>query len=82
LIVPFISSISEKFTQFNSTEVKISFFSLDKLHEFIKAHKDTLSHDLNNVIYKMFCKICDAFYVGQMDKQFKTRISEHKNHIR
>jgi len=35
-----------------------------------------------NVVYKINCKDCDASYVGQIGKQLKTRISEHKNHIK
>jgi len=28
------------------------------------------------------CKDCDASYVEQISRQLKTKISEHKNHIR
>ena len=28
------------------------------------------------------CKDCDASYVGQTDRQLKTRITEHRNYIR
>jgi len=44
--VSFVPLISERFTQFNSNEDRVSFFSLNKLHEFIKVHKDPLLHKI------------------------------------
>ena len=34
-----------------------------------------------NVIYRISCNECDASYMGQISRQLKTRISEHKNDI-
>ena len=34
------------------------------------------------MVYKISCNNCDASYVGQTGKQLKTRITEHRNHIR
>jgi len=36
----------------------------------------------SNVVYKISCNNCDASYVGQMGRQLKTRITEHRNRIR
>jgi len=36
----------------------------------------------NTNIYKIHCKDCDIFYVGQTKRQIKTRIKEHRNNIR
>ncbi|KYM78973.1 hypothetical protein ALC53_10527 [Atta colombica] len=42
----------------------VSFFSLNKLNQFIKI-KDSLNDDLKrNVVYKINCCDCDASYVG------------------
>jgi len=61
----------------------VSFFSLNKLHEFIKVHKDPVPHESkSNVVYRISCKDCNASYVGQTGRQLKTRIAEYKNHIR
>jgi len=55
---------------------------MNKLSEIIKAQKDPLPKLSNmNVVYKISCKICDAFYMEQTCRQLKTRISEYKNHI-
>ncbi|KYN15805.1 hypothetical protein ALC57_11960 [Trachymyrmex cornetzi] len=37
--------------------------------------------DNKNVLYKLFCKDCDATYVGQTYRKLSTRISEHRRHI-
>jgi len=62
--------------------MKVSFYSTNKLREFIRI-KDPLSRNKkSNVIYKISCKSCDANYVRQTCRQLKSRITEHKNHIR
>jgi len=39
---------------------------LNKLTGFIKKHKDKNSlNTCNNVVYKVCCNDCEAFYVGQ-----------------
>ena len=45
--------------------------------------KDICPHtSKNNVVYKISCNNCDASYVGQTSRKLKTRIAEHRNHIR
>ena len=81
--VPFVRGITEKFSRLNSKRMRVSFYSTNKLREFIKVHKDPLPRDKkSNVVYKISCKSCDVSYVGQMCRQLKSRITEHKNHIR
>ena len=36
----------------------------------------------NNVIYKIPCKDCSKYYIGQTSKSLETRLSQHKNNIR
>jgi len=52
-----------------SSKAIIGFRCLNKLSRFVKAHKDK-DHLLlkNNVIYKIFCKNCEATYVGNKQK--------------
>lgn len=53
-----------------------------KLSSFIKVHKDRLPNlSRKNVVYKISCLNCDAFYVSQTDRLLSTRVKEHHNHI-
>jgi len=75
--------VSEKFNRLNSDDIRISFYNVNKLWEFIKVHKDPLANNMkSNVVYKICCKDYDASYVGQTGRQLRTRIAEHRNYIR
>ena len=60
LTVPYVSSFIDKFKQFNNKDVKVSFFSLNKLiNKFMKIQKDPRSSSTkNNIVYKIECKDC------------------------
>jgi len=56
---------------------------MNELGNIIRPHKDRLPVEHHkNVVYKIFCKDCDASYVGQTGRKLMIRIKEHKNHIR
>ena len=82
--VPYVSGLSERFRGIiRGLDVKMSFYSLNKLSHFIKTQKDPLDINMyKNVVYKIDCANCDASYVGQTGRQLGTRITEHKNHIK
>ncbi|KYM93792.1 hypothetical protein ALC62_15636 [Cyphomyrmex costatus] len=81
--VPFVRGITEKFNRLNNSHLRVSYYSSNKLREFIRVHKDPLPREKKSgVVYKISCKGCDASYVGQTCRQLKSRIAEHKNHIR
>ena len=83
LTVPFIPRHTEKFNRFNNNDIRVSFRSPNKLKKYIKVHKDVHPHtSKNNVVYKISCNDCDATYVGQTGRKLKTRIAEHRNHIK
>jgi len=67
----------------DSSKMIIGFRCLNKLSQFVKAHKDK-DHLLskNNVIYKIFCNNYEATYVGQTKRQLRTRLKEHKNNLK
>ncbi|XP_018395960.1 PREDICTED: uncharacterized protein LOC108774367 [Cyphomyrmex costatus] len=57
--------------------------SPNKMSKYIKVQKDIRQKNTkNNVVYKISCADCDASYIGQTGRQLKTRIAEHRNHIR
>jgi len=61
-------------------ETDVAFFSLNKLKYIVREYKDTLPRSSQkNVVYRLSCKDCNATYVG---RKLKTRINEHKKHIR
>jgi len=67
VVSPYVNPVS-KFIAANIDKTKaiIGFRCLNKLSQFAKVHKDKdplLSK--NNVIYKIFCKNCEASYVEQ-----------------
>ena len=78
-LLPYIDSTSEKFSLIcKDTNIKLAFFSDNKLNRFIKVQKDALSKfDNKNVVYKICCKDCDASYVGQTCRKLSSRISEY-----
>ncbi|XP_018376461.1 PREDICTED: uncharacterized protein LOC108769774 [Trachymyrmex cornetzi] len=83
-LVPYINNITNRFKNVvKDLNVKLSFFSLNKLNCFIKAQKDQVSSLLKrNVVYKISCSDCDVSYVGQTKRTLATRVKEHKNDIK
>jgi len=81
--IPYFPNISEKFKNIiKNQNVKLSFYSLNKLDRIIKAQKDHLPDYSNkNIVYKISCNNCDATYIGQTKRKLKTRITEHRNQI-
>ncbi|XP_020295370.1 uncharacterized protein LOC109860580 [Pseudomyrmex gracilis] len=81
--LPFVSGTTDSISKsLKRNDFKLSFRILNTLRNFIKVHKDDLSHDsLCNVVYKINCSSCDASYVGQTSRQLRTRISEHHKNI-
>jgi len=81
--IPHFPNISERFKNIiKKHNVKLSFYSLNKLDRIIRAQKDRLpDYSKKNVVYKISCYNCDATYVGQTKRKLKTRITEHRNQI-
>jgi len=71
--VPYFQNISERFKNFlKIPNIKLSFYSLNKLDCIIRGQKDPLSnHSKKNIVYKISCKDYDATYVGQTKKKTK-----------
>jgi len=82
--IPYFLNISERFKNIiKNQNVKLSFYSLNKLELIIKAQKDRLpDYSKKNVVYKISCNDCDATYVGQTKRKLNTRITEHRSQIK
>ncbi|KAL6433579.1 hypothetical protein ACFW04_006577 [Cataglyphis niger] len=70
--IPYVPSISKRFKSITKDlDVRLFYFSLNKLHRFIKVHKDQIPKaSSSNIIYKINCDNCDA------------SIKKHRNYIR
>ncbi|KYN09092.1 hypothetical protein ALC57_18803 [Trachymyrmex cornetzi] len=82
--IPYIEGFSDKFKNtVNGKDFRLSYFSINKMNNFIKVHKDPLPKESKrNVVYKIKCNDYDSTYVGQTKRKLKTRINEHRSHIR
>jgi len=80
---PYLPNVTEQFRSIiKNMNIRLSYFSLNKLKKFIRAHKDNIPSECkNNVVYKINCSECDASYVGQTSRMLKTRVSEHRSVI-
>jgi len=84
LVLPYINPLTDFISSnIDSSKAILGFRCLNKLSRFVKAHKD-IDQPLSksNIIYKIFCKNCEATYVGQTKRQLKTRLKEHKNNFK
>jgi len=83
-VMPYMGNMSDKIVQYfkNTPNLNVAFFGLNKLNSIIKVHNVLPIYAQFNVEYKIFCLHCDATYVGQICRFLKTRIEEHRSHIR
>ncbi|KYN11463.1 hypothetical protein ALC57_16381 [Trachymyrmex cornetzi] len=78
MVFPYVKTISNKISRsVNKSNNMTGYRCTNKLNRFIKVYKDRNQHDKNNnVIYKINCNNCDAFYVGQTKRQLQTSIKD------
>jgi len=83
LVLPYVKNISERINIFiDKGKYILGYRILNKLTTYIRRHKDRNNLESNNnIVYKIFCKDCNASYVGQSKRQLKTRINEHIKNI-
>jgi len=82
--IPYINTISQKLKHVTKDlDTRTSYYSINKLGTIIKGQKDNIPKLLQtNLVYILSCTDCDATYVGQTGRTLKTRISEHRKHIK
>jgi len=66
IILPYVNPLTDFIsTNIDSSKALVGFRCLNKLSRIIKVHKDIdQPMSKNNVVYKIFCKDCEASYVG------------------
>jgi len=63
--------------------VDVRFTVPKKLNNLTRKGKDKLNDmQTTDIVYKLNCKHCDRFYIGQTKRHLETRIKEHKNNIK
>jgi len=84
IVLPYIKNISESIDRsIDKRKYLTGYRILNKFTGLIKRHKDIDNlEENNNIVYKVFCKNCNASYVGQTKRKLKTRLNEHKNNVR
>jgi len=79
ILAVFLKSLGRLWT----FQMRVAYYGVNKLRNIIKAYKDPLPNLCKkNVAHKLNCNNCEATYVGQTKRQLKTRIAEHRNHIK
>jgi len=66
-----MKDITEKATSiFNKSMTLVDQRTINKLNKFVKIQKDKTDPAFtDHIIYRINCKNCDAFYVGQTKKK-------------
>lgn len=78
--IPYVKGLSEKIARvLRSDEINIAMKCQNTLKRLYSNTKAKTPHYLEtNVIYKIPCKDCDKFYIGQTGRYLNTRLKEHE----
>ena len=44
----------------------------------VKTNNDVETQDMSGVVYKVNCKDCDKYYIGETGRTIEMRMKEHK----
>jgi len=72
-VLSFICNITETIASLiDKSEFTVRYKFLNTLKKIVKVHKDKTEFNANNnVVYKICCKDCNAFYVEQTKRMLK-----------
>lgn len=81
--IPYIGAVSQKVGRLVESETgkKVSFSCPPNLGKLMINCKDRISKDRKSGVYQLSCNDCEARYIGQTGRNFKTRIDEHRRAI-
>jgi len=80
--VTYVNSLSQKVVKdlkdYDLNNIKYAYKPINKLNRIYSNMKDNIPEvDKKNVVYKVFCKDCDSFYIGQTGQTVKERMTNH-----
>jgi len=84
LVLPYMGNLTYQIARTIKSKIPTSFGYLTgrKISEIlVKNHKDTIKKSECG-IYKLTCNECNACYIGETKRDFKTRLKEHEADIR
>ena len=81
--LPYIKGVSNKIKHvFNGVGVKVALKPLLTIGKFLLSLKDPLvAGEKSCLVYQVPCKYCSFIYIGQTERDLKSRVSEHQKAI-
>ena len=84
LFLPYERGISEQITKMSKNyNVKVVHTKGKSLQSLVKENKSNqCEKEIQGAVYKVSCKDCDKFYIGETGRKLHVRINEHKRDAR
>lgn len=82
--LPYVEGLSEKIRKvIQNDQVNIAMKCQNTVKKFFTSTKAKTPRDLeSHTVYKIPCKNCDKFYIGQTGRYLRTRLKEHERDVR
>ena len=82
--VPYVQGTSECIGRIlNKAGVKVAMKPVETIGNILTSPKDPIAeHEKSRLVYKIPCADCEFVYVGQMKRDLKSRVAEHKRAIK
>jgi hypothetical protein len=84
IAIPYVNILSQRIARVMRTaDIRCVMVPNESLRTALRPLKDPLStEEVANCIYRIGCTDCDATYVGETKRRFKSRVTEHKAAVR
>ena len=82
--LPYIQGVSEQLKRaLNKHNIKATFYTQTTLRSLLSKPKDPIPKEaMNNAVYQLNCKDCEAVYVGETKRTLYIRAKEHITDIK
>ena len=82
ITILYIQGVSEAGTRILLTiDVQVHMKPFRTLRKILSHPKDRIPDDKSNIVYNINCRDCDASYIGEMGRAFKTRMLEDRRAV-